>query len=141
MRQTALILVFLFSICDSASLSAKTHARRVLHMQATAFCKWKRPTSSGTAPHAGVAAADPSVLPLGTVIRVTGAGRHSGEYIVTDTGSKIAGKRIDLFVPSTAEARRFGRKMVRVQVLHTGAGKQDAREKDVRVRNAAVSLK
>jgi 3D (Asp-Asp-Asp) domain-containing protein len=132
MRPTALILVFVLSVCDGATLWAKTHGRRVLHMQATAFSTWKHPTASGTAPHAGVAAADPSVLPLGTVIRVTGAGPHSGEYIVTDTGAKIGGRRIDLFVPSTAEARKFGRKMVRVQVLHRGTGKQDAREKDTR---------
>ena len=132
MRLTALIFVFVFSVCNGVSLWAKTHLRRVLPMQATAFSERKRPTASGTAPHAGVAAADSSVLPLGTVIRVTGAGRYSGRYIVTDTGPKIGGRRIDLFVPSIAEARKFGRRRVRVQVLHIGTGKQDAREKDIR---------
>jgi len=137
MLQRTIILELILSLCFSATLWGKTHVRRPIHMQATAFSNWKRPTSSGTAPHEGVAAADPSFLPLGTVIRVTGAGRYSGRYIVTDTGSKIGGRRIDLFIPSAAEAKQFGKKMVRVQVLDVGTGKQDARQKDVVGRNAA----
>jgi 3D (Asp-Asp-Asp) domain-containing protein len=90
-----------------------------------------RPTSSGTIAHEGIAAADPSVLPLGSRIRVTGAGAWSGVYTVTDTGGRIQGRRIDLYIPSAAAARRFGRRPVRVQLIETGQGKQDARDKDV----------
>jgi 3D (Asp-Asp-Asp) domain-containing protein len=60
------------------------------------------------------------VLPLGTRIRVTGAGRYSGVYVVTDTGSRIDGREIDIFMPNRAEAKRFGEKMVEVHVLKWG---------------------
>src|SRR4051794_36658131 len=56
----------------------------------------------------GVVAADPRVLPLGTRIRVTQAGRYSGEYIVRDTGQHVKGRRLDVYLPSYAAARRFG---------------------------------
>ncbi len=137
MSQKMLVLILLFAASGLPGLSAKTHVRRPVRMEATAFSLWKRPTSSGTAPHEGVAAADPSFLPLGSVIAVSGAGPYSGRYIVTDTGAKISGRRIDLFIASRAQAKRFGRRMVTVRVLHTGSGKQDAQEKDVTGRNAA----
>jgi 3D (Asp-Asp-Asp) domain-containing protein len=73
-------------------------------------------------------------LPLGSRIRVTGANLYNGNYTVTDTGSKVLGRHIDLCVGSAAEARRFGKKVVRVQLLRKGAGKQDAREKDIAAR-------
>lgn len=62
-------------------------------------------TAAGTVPHRGIVAADPAVLPLGTFIRITGAGPYNGIYLVTDTGDKIAGRHIDLYVPTAAEAR------------------------------------
>ncbi len=79
MRQKALWIVLVFSLCDGLSLWAAAHrSERALRMQATAFSNWKRPTATGGATHEGVAAADPSVLPLGTIVRVRGAGRYSG---------------------------------------------------------------
>jgi 3D (Asp-Asp-Asp) domain-containing protein len=104
---------------------------RVMRMEATAFDQGRKPTASGTFPHQGIAAADPAVLPLGSRIRVTGAGAYSGTYTVTDTGSKINGRHIDLYVPSAARARAFGKRIVLVRLLETGKGKQDARDKDV----------
>ena len=80
-------------------------------------------TAAGTLPHSGVVAADNSVLPLGTRIRVTGAGRYSGVYVVRDTGSKVQGHVVDIYIPDRAAARRFGRKAVEVNVLHWGSGK------------------
>jgi 3D (Asp-Asp-Asp) domain-containing protein len=67
-------------------------------------------------------AADPSVLPIGTVIRVRGAGVYSGTYVVTDTGAKVDGKHIDLYVPNRFAAKQFGKRRVSVRVLHWGAG-------------------
>jgi len=61
--------------------------------------------AAGTVPHRGIVAADPAVLLLGTFIRITGAGPYNGIYLVTDTGDKIAGRHIDLYVPTAAEAR------------------------------------
>jgi len=74
----------------------------------------------GTLTHDGIVAADPAVIPLGSIIRVAGAGRYSGRYVVTDTGSKVQGRHIDVYIPDTATAKQFGRKTVTVQVLVRG---------------------
>jgi 3D (Asp-Asp-Asp) domain-containing protein len=92
-------------------------------MQATAYAPTAKPTADGTAAHEGVAAADPAVLPLNSRIRVTGAGPYSGVYDVRDTGDKVVGRRIDLCVPTTTAARRFGKKAVTVRVLKIGDNK------------------
>ena len=105
--------------------------RQSTRMEATAFVQKSKPTAAGTVPHEGIVAADPDVLPLGSRIRITAAGPYNGVYTVTDTGENIKGQRIDICVSSAAEARRFGKKMVMVQVLQTGAGKEDARDKDI----------
>src|SRR6516225_9983855 len=57
-------------------------------------------TRAGMRPHDGVVSADPTFLPLGTRVRVTGAGQFSGIYLVTDTGAKVVGRHIDIYVPS-----------------------------------------
>ncbi len=62
-------------------------------------------------------AADPNVLPLGSRIRVSGAGTYSGEYTVVDSGRKVKGKVIDIYMSSVPEARKFGRKKVEVEIL------------------------
>ncbi len=77
-------------------------------------------TAKGTETHDGMVAADPAVLPLGSVISVSGAGAYSGRYVVTDTGSKVVGRHIDVYMPSTAEAKEFGKKVVMVRVLVRG---------------------
>jgi 3D (Asp-Asp-Asp) domain-containing protein len=74
-------------------------------------------TASGTRAKPGIVAADPAVLPLGTRIRVHDAGAYSGEYTVADTGPKVKGRRIDIFLRDTGEAKRFGQKNVRVERL------------------------
>jgi 3D (Asp-Asp-Asp) domain-containing protein len=66
----------------------------------------------------GIVAADPDVLAIGTRIRITGLKRgRDGVYRVMDTGERVQGRRIDLFVESCAQARRFGRQSVRVAVV------------------------
>lgn len=74
-------------------------------------------TANGRPAHKGTVAADPAILPLGSRIRVTGAGRYSGVYRVTDTGPGVKGRMIDIYVRSASEAKRFGRKVVTVHVL------------------------
>ncbi|MBZ5725136.1 MAG: 3D domain-containing protein [Acidobacteriia bacterium] len=91
------------------------------HFQATAFSLHGF-TKSGIPARVGVVAADTRVLPLGTRIRVTGAGPYSGEYLVADTGAKVLGRHIDIFIPSWAEAKQFGKKLVSVIVLKWGSG-------------------
>jgi 3D (Asp-Asp-Asp) domain-containing protein len=77
-------------------------------------------TKDGTVTKPGIVAADTNVLPLGTKIQVTNAGPHSGVYTVTDTGSKVRGRHIDIYLPSWARAKAFGRKIVHVRVLRWG---------------------
>jgi 3D (Asp-Asp-Asp) domain-containing protein len=74
-------------------------------------------TASGARTRAGIVAADPNVLPIGTRIRVSGAGDYDGEYTVKDTGREIKGREIDIYIADAAEAKRFGRKNVTVEVL------------------------
>jgi 3D (Asp-Asp-Asp) domain-containing protein len=69
-------------------------------------------TATGTLPTAGrTVAVDPRVIPLGSKIYIAGV----GERIAEDTGGKIRGKRLDLFLPSVKECRQFG---VREQEVH-----------------------
>jgi len=79
---------------------------------ASAYCFSGR-TSMGHGVRRGLVAADPRVLPMGSRIYVD-AGAWSGMYLVSDTGGAIKGKRLDIWVPSCGEARRFGRRSVQV---------------------------
>ena len=83
--------------------------------EATAYSLRGR-TASGKPVSRGLIAADPSVLPLGTRVRVE-AGSWSGEYLVADTGGAVKGRRIDIWTPTTREARQFGRRPVKLTVL------------------------
>jgi 3D (Asp-Asp-Asp) domain-containing protein len=76
-------------------------------------------TASGRMVSRGLIAADPSVLPLGSRVRLDHPG-YSGEYLVADTGGAIRGRRIDIWTPSTGEAMRFGRRTVKLTVLSYG---------------------
>lgn len=81
---------------------------------ATAYCL-RGKTAMGHSVRQGIIAADPRVLRLGSKIYVNGGG-YSGSYLVSDTGGKIKGKRLDIWMASCAEARRFGRRTVTVHV-------------------------
>jgi 3D (Asp-Asp-Asp) domain-containing protein len=80
----------------------------------------KGATADGGKSRVGVVAADPSVLPLGSRIRVTGAGEYSGVYLVRDTGPAVKGRQIDIYMPTDREARQFGRRRVTIEILETG---------------------
>lgn len=79
---------------------------------ATAYCLKGR-TAMGHGVRRGIIAADPRVLKLGSKINL-GAGAYSGQYLVSDTGGAVRGRKIDIWMPSCAEARRFGRRTVQV---------------------------
>jgi 3D (Asp-Asp-Asp) domain-containing protein len=81
---------------------------------ATAYCLKGR-TALGHGVRRGIIAADPRVLPLGSRISIGGA--YSGTYLVSDTGGRIKGKKLDIWMPNCAEARRFGRRSVSVSYL------------------------
>lgn len=76
-------------------------------------------TASGRFVAKGLIAADPRHLPLGSRVRLE-AGTYSGEYLVADTGSLVRGRRIDIWTPTSREAMRFGRRVVKLTVLSLG---------------------
>lgn len=65
-------------------------------------------------PNKKVVAVDPSVIPLGSRVWVSGY----GEAIAGDTGGDIKGNRIDLHFPNKQAAYSFGRQAVTVKVLN-----------------------
>jgi peptidoglycan DL-endopeptidase CwlO len=69
-------------------------------------------TASGLPVGVGVIAVDPSLIPLGTRVFVPGY----GPAVAADTGSAIRGAIIDLWMPSTADARAWGRRTVTITV-------------------------
>jgi 3D (Asp-Asp-Asp) domain-containing protein len=77
-------------------------------------------TASGRPVAKGIIAADPRHLPLGSRVRLE-AGAYSGEYLVADTGALVRGRRIDIWIPTSREAMRFGRRTVKLTVLSLGA--------------------
>ena len=83
--------------------------------KATAYCLKGR-TASGGSVRRGIVAADPRVLPLGTRINIS-AGAYSGTYTVADTGGAVRGRILDIWVPSCAEANKFGRRVIKVSVV------------------------
>jgi peptidoglycan DL-endopeptidase CwlO len=70
-------------------------------------------TATGLPVGWGVVAVDPSVIPLGTKLTIPGY----GEAVAADVGSGVRGAMIDLWFPSLAQARAWGRRTVTI-TLH-----------------------
>ncbi len=70
-------------------------------------------TATGVMARFGIAAVDPRVIPLHTLLYVEGY----GFALAADTGGAIKGNRIDLCFDSRAQAYRWGRKNVKVHIL------------------------
>ncbi len=86
--------------------------------EATAYCV-TGVTKSGAKVAPGHVAADPKVIPLGSMIYVDSP-LMGGIYQVLDTGELVKGKIIDIFIPSYEDCVEFGRRGVKVQVLRYG---------------------
>jgi 3D (Asp-Asp-Asp) domain-containing protein/peptidoglycan hydrolase CwlO-like protein len=69
-------------------------------------------TATGAPTGWGVVAVDPGVIPLGTSLMIPGYG--SG--VAADTGSAIQGATIDLWFPTVAQARAWGRRTVTISL-------------------------
>lgn len=99
---------------------SRPHPGARLPFSATAYCKGDT-TASGVSVRTGVAAADPSILPVGSVVTVTTDNpRYNGVYTVMDTGPEVKGRELDLYLWSCKEALQFGRKQIQVDVLRLG---------------------
>jgi 3D (Asp-Asp-Asp) domain-containing protein len=115
-----MIAFALVASASEAPSAAKTHRRPTIrYFIATAYSA-EGTGASGKWSHPGTVAADRRVLPLNSRIRVYGAGRYSGDYTVEDTGAKVDGHHIDVYMPSHGEAKKFGRQRVKVAVLKYG---------------------
>jgi len=91
-----------------------------LAFSATAYCKGVT-TASGVTAQSGVAAADPDLLPVGSVIEIDTADSHyNGIYTVMDTGPSVQGRQIDVYMWNCNEALRFGRRPIHLVVLRLG---------------------
>ena len=91
-----------------------------LAFAATAYCKGMT-TASGVAVQTGIAAADPALLPIGSVIDVSAPDtKYSGIYTVMDTGPAVQGRLIDVYMWSCYEALDFGRMPIQLMVLRLG---------------------
>ncbi|MDH5279589.1 MAG: 3D domain-containing protein [Thermoleophilia bacterium] len=69
-------------------------------------------TALGVRVRRGVVAVDPTLIPLGTRLHVPGYGRG----LAADVGYAIKGRIIDLWFPTTAAARKWGRRTVTITV-------------------------
>ena len=69
-------------------------------------------TASGLPVGVGVIAVDPNVIPLGTRVLIPGY----GPAVAADVGTAIRGNIIDLWMPSTARARAWGRRTVTITI-------------------------
>jgi 3D (Asp-Asp-Asp) domain-containing protein len=125
------IFVFLYEIQtrDSRSEASQTTVTEMtmlpqagarLQFSATAYCKGET-TASGVGVRTGIAASDPAILPVGSVVRLeTPNPRYSGVWTIMDTGPAVRGRSVDLYLWSCKEALQFGRRKVRLTVLRLG---------------------
>jgi peptidoglycan DL-endopeptidase CwlO len=95
----------------SATPPAIAHGTRTLVVDVVAY-HLPGMTASGLPVGVGVVAVDPNVIPLGTRMFIPGY----GPGIAADVGSAIRGNIIDLWMPSTAAARRWGRRTVTITI-------------------------
>jgi 3D (Asp-Asp-Asp) domain-containing protein len=104
----------------AAEAAASPQAGSMLQFTATAYCKGET-TASGVSVRTGIAAADPALLPVGTVVRIdTPEPRYDGIWTVMDTGPAVQGRIIDLYLWSCHDALKFGRRPIKLTVLRLG---------------------
>lgn len=104
---------------DSSSSEADGET---MYMNATAYSANCNGCSGITAtginlnanPDMKVIAVDPNVIPLGTKVWVEGY----GNAVAGDTGGAINGNRIDVHVPTSADASQYGWKKVKIKILN-----------------------
>ena len=95
-----------------------TGSGRVLQMESTAY-SWREAGASNLSAtgidlskESNVVAVDPSVIPLGSLVKVSGY----GFAIAGDTGGAIQGNIIDVHFDSVDQCRLWGRRQVTVEI-------------------------
>lgn len=120
MRHATAVIILVLACCLSALAGSAPHNGYGTYI-ATAYSQ-SGVTSSGILTERHIVAADPDLIPIGSRIKIKGAGRYSGEYVVADTGRDIQGRRIDIYMPSERSCIHFGRKKIKVKVIQLGDG-------------------
>lgn len=129
----ALVFAFLFevtvfdsrhvgrlSLADDLEAEARPETGKKLRFTATFYCKGTT-TASGVNVRKGIAAGDPDLLPIGSVIEIDELGdNYDGVYTVMDTGPKVQGRHVDVYIWSCNEALQMGRRPMRLTVLRLG---------------------
>ncbi|HEY2379418.1 MAG TPA: 3D domain-containing protein [Gemmatimonadaceae bacterium] len=96
----------------------------------TAYCL-SGTTRRGRYVRPGIVAADRKLFPLSRYIELYAGEKYLGRFLIDDTGSKIRGAHIDVWVPTCREATIFGRQhgtamllpRPELQVVQAGAAK------------------
>jgi 3D (Asp-Asp-Asp) domain-containing protein len=131
---TAVAAVAFVSLHEVTALDSKYAARHAVLREtsalpapgarvafsATAYCKGLE-TASGVAAQSGILAADPELLPVGSVVEIDSLpARYNGIYTVLDTGPAVQGRQVDFYMWSCNEALQFGRKPIHLTVMRLG---------------------
>lgn len=88
--------------------------------EATAYLATGNLTATGTVPTPGrTIAVDPSVIPLGSLVKITvpSMPQYSGIYRAEDTGGAVRGNIIDIFFANQKDATNFGRRAIYFSIM------------------------
>jgi 3D (Asp-Asp-Asp) domain-containing protein len=104
---------------DQELTAAPTNGAR-LRFTATGYCRGTT-TASGVNVRSGIAAADADLLPVGSVVQIDKLPeRYNGIYTVMDTGPKVHGRHLDIYVWNCDDALELGRRNMVITVLRMG---------------------
>ena len=84
-----------------------------MRVSATAYCG-DSITSTMIKPYWGVIAADPSVIPYGSIVYIKEFNKY---FVVEDCGGGIKGKRIDIFMNSEKDCRKWGVRKITIKIV------------------------
>ena len=116
-------------VVDGDMLTAVPAPGVRLRFTATGYCRGTT-TASGVNVRSGIAAADPDLLPVGSVVQIDKLPeKYNGVYTVMDTGPKVHGRHLDLYVWNCDEALRLGRRQMVITVLRMGWNPQNSKPK------------
>ena len=123
----AFVLIYEITMMDSRTARLESASETTppapgvaVRFNVTAYCKGEV-TASGVKVRAGMAASDPKLLPIGSVIRVEGVPpKYEGVYTVLDTGPEVQGRELDIYMWSCFEALDFGRRKAVITVIRLG---------------------
>jgi 3D (Asp-Asp-Asp) domain-containing protein len=91
-----------------------------LRFSVTAYCKGTT-TASGVNVRTGIAASDPDLLPVGSVVQIDKLGdRYNGVYTIMDTGPAVKGRELDIYMWSCTEALQLGHRDAAVTIVRLG---------------------